>query len=420
MSDDDTFLIVGAGPAGMLLAGLLGSAGFRVVVLEKAKGFSRTFRGESISPDSVRILAKLGVLDYVPEDRIRSVRGTTITDGGSRVLTVDFERLLPGLELPAEIPQDSLLAAMQASAEQYGTVDVRFGAKVVGLERASGRVCGVRYHSGGQEHTLASRLVIGADGRYSAMRDLAGFSYEKQVLARDFLWMKVSAPNSWDSDRYHVRITRSDHLVCIPTVPDMVRLGVNIPKGGLRDVRDRGFASFIDRIASAVPELEEVLRTEVTGWKDTSMLDIFTTVSAEWTQPGLVLIGDAAHAITPILAQGVNNAVVDALVLADQVRLVDTDSKAELDAATRRFADLRRPDVTASRAVQLRQERLFELSGMGALLRRLLYRVVDLVPPLQRRIWRPVYYGLQDPSNPASKALERCRKRASSTADEPS
>ncbi|EOM77253.1 FAD-binding protein [Rhodococcus rhodnii] len=412
MTDVD-FLVVGAGPAGMLTATLLARAGFDVAVLEKAAGLRRSFRGESVSPDSVRILRDLGVLAQVPDGAMRTVLGTTITDDGSRVLTVDFDRLLPGLELPAEIPQDTLLAAVHAVAcapETPGTVDVRFGAKVTALEFDGGRVAGVRYQAGRDERLITAGLTIAADGRYSTVRDIANIEYDKNMLARDFLWMKVTAPSEWDSDRYHVRINRSDHVVCIPTVPDMVRLGVNIPQGGIRDVRERGFDAFRDQVAAAVPELSDALRAEVTGWRDTSMLDIFTTEAERWSVPGLVLIGDAAHTMTPVLAQGVNNAIVDALVLTDELRAATAPGAvdpATADAAALRFAELRRPHVDAARATQLRQEHLFELRGLGAVVRRLVYRIVDHLPPVQRRIWTPVYYALTDAANPASAALRR-------------
>ncbi len=415
MADAD-FLVVGAGPSGMLSATLLARAGFNAVVLEKASGFSRTFRGESISPDSVRILRDLGILDRIPDDAMCSVRGTAITDAGAPVLTVDFDRLLPGFELPREIPQDTLLAAMRSAAggtASAGVVDVRFGAKVVGLERRGGRVVGVRYTTDGDEHVLTAALTIAADGRYSAVRGFAGIDFDKKMLARDFLWMKVAAPAGWDSERYQVRINRADHVVCIPTAPNMVRLGVNITQGGIRDLRQRGFGAFLDRVVAAVPELSEALAAEVTGWRDTSMLDIFTTTSPRWTMPGLVLVGDAAHTMTPVLAQGVNNAIVDALVLTDEIRAAvppDAVVATALDAAADRFVELRRPHVAAALAVQLRQERLFALQGFGAAARRLAYRVVDRLPVVQRHLWSPVYYALQDAGNPAAIALERWRR----------
>src|SRR5206468_8409214 len=126
------------------------------------------------------------------------------------------------------------------------------------------------------------------------------------------VWMKLPLPREWDPETYRIRINGDRHGLFIPTYPDLLRVGFNIPKGGLKELRQQGIAALYARLDELAPELTEAARAAITGWSDTSLLDIFTSIVPQWSRPGLALIGDAAHTLSPILGQGVNHALMDA------------------------------------------------------------------------------------------------------------
>lgn len=415
-------LVAGAGPAGMLLGLLLAGQGLDVVVLDSSATSHRTFRGESISPDSVRVLRSVGVLDHVPDDRRRTVSGIRIVDAGHDVLGVDFASLSASGELPHEIPQDVLLEAAAERGSAFPGFHLIRPATAVGVIREGGRVTGLRVERDGAETAIRARVVVAADGRYGTLAADAGIAIRRRPAARDFLWFKITPPADWDATSYQVRIDDDAHAMCIPTVPDLLRLGINIPSGGLRAIRKEGIGAFHDRVAALVPELADPVREQVRSWRDTSMLEIFTSAADRWWLPGFVAVGDAAHTLSPVLAQGVNHAILDALVLADQLGPVLVASgDVEVDTRLCKFADLREPRVAAARALQLRQEFAFAQSGpIRTLARRGVYRTLDAVAPLRARIWGRLYYSMDLPDDPAAAALDRLTHRMGNQPSHPS
>ncbi|MDT0616759.1 FAD-dependent monooxygenase, partial [Streptomyces lancefieldiae] len=140
-----------------------------------------------------------------------------------------------------------------------------------------GDVTGVRYRGAdGEERELRARLVVGADGRYSKTRELSGLAYDKQPLERDVVWLRMPRPDGWQRACYRIRLQGSRHGLFIPTYPDDIRIGFNIPKGGLKELRKGGIEQLHRRIDEIAPELSQGLRESVTGWSGTTVLDIFT------------------------------------------------------------------------------------------------------------------------------------------------
>ncbi len=403
--------VVGGGPAGLTLAVELAKRSVSVVVLEQSGHFNRSFRGESVSPDSVWLLDRLGLLDRL-DGTYEQMHHMEIIDSGSTVLSVDFSDFPYPHPYPVELPQPALLSALADVGREHQGFTLRQSATAVGLLREqgeSGPVTGVRARTPDGELVVRAALTVAADGRFSKVREMSGLPYEKQPLDRDVVWLRLPIPDEWDSHTYRIRIRGGEHGLFIPTHPDSVRVGLNIPKGGLKDLRAQGLGALHERLDRLAPELSATVRKEVRSWSDTSMLDIFTTVVPRWSMPGLILMGDAAHTLTPILGQGVNHAIIDAVTLAPLVEgALAENSAAALARAGETFQRSREEAVRLSRALQLRQERLFALDGrLGGLARRSLYRVVDRNRTLQQKVLARAYFQVQEPGQTVARRVVR-------------
>ncbi|MDR3080259.1 MAG: FAD-dependent monooxygenase, partial [Streptomyces sp.] len=399
--------VVGGGPAGLTLAVELARRSVSVVVLEQSGHFDRSFRGESVSPDSVWLLDRLGLLDRL-DGAYQQMHRMEIVDAGSTVLRADFTRFPYPHPYPVELPQPALLSALAGMGEEHAEhfALVRRATATSLVEEADGTVSGVRARTPDGEVTVRAALTVAADGRFSKVREMSGLPYTRVPLERDVVWLKLPFPEEWDDRTYRIRIRGDQHGLFIPTHPNSVRVGFNIPKGGLKELRAQGLPALYERLDLLAPELSDAVRSEIRSWSDTSMLDIFTTLVPRWHRPGLVLTGDAAHTLTPILGQGVNHAIIDAVTLAPLVQSAFRagGTPGQLTRAAERFQHARETSVGKSRGLQLRQERLFALHGAGGILRRALYRLVDHSQPLKQRVRAGASVQLQQPGPPRAAA----------------
>jgi 2-polyprenyl-6-methoxyphenol hydroxylase-like FAD-dependent oxidoreductase len=422
--------VVGGGPAGLALALALAQQGVRSVVLEHGGSGRRVFRGESVSPDGVWLLHRLGVLEALRDEAL-VVRRLQIEDGGRTVLSVDFADFPYAFRHPLEIPQTALLGALRAAAVAAsggGLCEVRERWSATALLRATGPdgrpgpVEGVTALTPAGPREVRARLTVAADGRYSQLREQTGLPVRRTPLDRDVLWCRLPFPAEWDPATYRVRIRGNRNGLFLPNSGGLVRVGFNIPKGGLRELRAGGIAAFHQRVTELAPELAESVREHVPDWRRTALLDIFTTEVPTWYVPGLALIGDAAHTLSPVLGQGVNHALADAVTLAPLVAEAlraapngrarqaasatahthaHTAAHAHADAdpltaALAAYQRAREEPVRRSRALQLRQERVFTFAAPPAVaLRRALYRAMDTRPRLRGRLLEPAYFSGQ-------------------------
>lgn len=376
-------LIVGGGPAGSLLATLLARRGIRTVLVEKQTSLERLFRGETIAAPSVASLHRLGFGPALRAHGFLETTSVTTYAEQRRVLHVDYRRFADQ-PLPIDIPQPALIRVFNEAAEGLQGYVRMPGWSFSSLIEEDGTVRGAVLTKGREERvSVRARIVIGADGRFSKVRKASGLPADIEPMARDFLWFRLPRPPEW-GDEAQLVIERDKHLVILPTFPDTLRIGHNLPKRSLGELRAAGFDAFKQGIMRLSPRLAPIVEEHLRSWDDTGFLEIFTAEMEEWARDGLLLIGDASHTATPILGQGVNLALQDSItlvpVLADALGRGGPEravTRAELAGfvARRRAHKLR---VTGFQRMQ--EAALGTGDPRGVFLRRLRYRLLNAFP----------------------------------------
>ena len=306
--------IAGGGPAGMMLGYLLARAGIDVIVLEKWKDFFRDFRGDTIHPSTMEGLRALGLLEKflaLEPDRAETLGGRI---GGTEVTVADFRRLPVHCRFIALIPQWDFLSFLGREAQRYPGFQLHMETEATDLLIENGAVCGVSAKSGGQQSAIRADLVIGADGRRSIMREKSGLQPKNLGAPIDVLWFRLSRKASdpsrplgvFDRGRFLVMIKRKDYWQC----------GYVIPKGDFDRICAAGIDRFRGEIAGLEPELGERMR-EIESFESVKLLSVVVDRLADWSREGLLCIGDAAHAMSPIGGVGINLAIQDAVAAAN-------------------------------------------------------------------------------------------------------
>jgi len=389
--------IVGGGPAGLVLALQLGRLGCQVVVLEASKNYERSFRGESMQPDTVGILHELGIADKLRQSGWTEVSGISVTERGRELLNIDLAAKPYPYRFITEIPQSTLLDTLFGEISQLTNVVVYRGARVKSLVKdTTGVVRGVGYSDNDCMHTLHAKVVIAADGRFSKLREMSGVVVHRNAMERDFLWCKLPLAANWSNNKARILLNGSRHLIVLPTHPNFLRTGVNIPKGGFSEIRRQGMEAMYEVIDALDPVFGQHFRKHITGWSHVNFLEIFTAVARQWGCPGLILIGDAAHTVTPLLGQGVNLAIEDAMVLAPML----FDHLHADGCVDRQFIALyqaqRQPHIDQVLKVQMFQEKLLTLQKPTArMARRAYYFLVNNISVLQSRLYDSLTYRRQ-------------------------
>lgn len=398
-------VIAGGGPAGLMLALLLGRQGVDLVVIDSQETLERHFRGESMVPDSVWMLKQAGLLEDLEALGVRRARRLEIYENNKNILKMNFSEFKNYSEcFPMEIPQTLLLQRIFDELSEIPNVKLLQGYNIYDLvQTEDGRYNGVVVNRDSEDIVIYGRLIVGADGRYSAIRNLAGFAVSKTPLARDVLWLSVPYPEGWERDVYRVLIQEDRHVLVLPTHPDSLRVGFNIPKGGIAQLRQGGIELLYQRIRELSKELGDTVEENIRGWSDTTVLDVFTAQVPQWCKDGIVLIGDAAHTLSPVLGHGVNHALQDSFTLANIIMESCFSngewniSNSRLDALLIDFQLNREPLIEASRSLQTRQEKLFALKGRKCIVRKLIYTMLGKVRPLRTLVLGNAYFTiLQD------------------------
>jgi len=309
-----TCCIAGGGPAGMMLGFLLARAGVPVVVLEKHKDFLRDFRGDTIHPSTLELMRELGLLDEflkLPHSRVERLSGQV---GDTTITLADFSHLPTHCKFIALMPQWDFLDFLGDHGRRYPTFDLRMRAEATDLIEEGGRVVGLRAKTPEGELDIRADLTVGCDGRHSTLRERAGFHVEDIGAPMDILWFRMPRRDSdtaetfghMEAGRMMVMLNRNDYWQCAYV----------IPKGGIDTVKAKGLPAFRDSIAFMSPFLRDRL-DEIKSWDDVKLLTVAVDRLARWHRPGLLCIGDAAHAMSPIGGVGVNLAIQDAVAAAN-------------------------------------------------------------------------------------------------------
>jgi 2-polyprenyl-6-methoxyphenol hydroxylase-like FAD-dependent oxidoreductase len=309
-----TCCIAGGGPAGMMLGFLLARAGVPVTVLEKHSDFLRDFRGDTIHPSTLELMHELGLLDAflkLPHSRVARLSGQV---GGTTIALADFSHLPTHCKFIALMPQWDFLDFLAAHGRKYPAFDLRMRTEATGLIEEGGRVAGVRAKSPDGEIEVRADLTVGCDGRHSTLRERAGFHVEDIGAPMDILWFRVSRRDSdtpetfghMEAGRMLVMLNRTDYWQCAYV----------IPKGGIDKVKAAGLKTFRDSVVFMSPFLRDRL-SELKSWDDVKLLTVAVDRLSRWHRPGLLCIGDAAHAMSPIGGVGINLAIQDAVAAAN-------------------------------------------------------------------------------------------------------
>ena len=313
-----TCCIVGCGPAGAVLALLLARQGISVVLLEAHTTFDRPFRGNTINPSAMHTFDELGLLDDLLQLRHTKLRRFVMQTATGTLTFANFAHLRTRYPYIMMLPQHTFLAFITALLRQYPHAQIVLGASVHGLVREQGAVCGVRYRASDGWHEVRATLTVGADGRFSRVRKLAGLTPIATAPPIDVLWFNLPRdPEDAENIGALFRFVPRGLLVLMDHY-DHWQVGYLIAKGSFPRLRAAGIDALRRSLVTWLPEF--AARVEhFQDWKQCSLLSVESNRLRRWHQPGLLLIGDAAHVTSPIGGVGINLAIQDAVVAANVV-----------------------------------------------------------------------------------------------------
>ena len=306
--------IVGGGPGGAVLALLLARRGIAVTLLEAHRDFDRDFRGDTLHPSVMEILEELGLAERLLQLPHAKIRTGTFMAQGQAFLTLDFSRLKTHYPYITMMPQARFLEFITEEAKQYPNFHLVLGANVQELLEENGEIRGVRYRGQGGWHEVRAMLTVGADGRHSRIRELAGFTAVGTSPPMDVLWFRL--PRQTDEPEGVVARVGQGCMMVLLNRSETWQAAYVFPKGGYQQLRAAGLEALRQAIAEVVPELRDRVH-HLQEWSQVAFLSVESSRLPRWHRPGLLLIGDAAHVMSPVGGVGINYAIQDAVVAAN-------------------------------------------------------------------------------------------------------
>lgn len=317
--------VAGGGPAGIMAGFLLARMGVDVVVLEKHSDFLRDFRGDTVHPSTLELMYELGILDAflkLPHQEVRELSGQIENE---MVPIGDFTHLPTHCKFVALMPQWDFLEFIKRQASRYPEFHLMMEAEVTDLIEEGGNIAGVRAKTREGPLEVRAALTLGADGRHSIVRERAGLKVIDLGAPMDVLWMRISRQPS-DPGQTFGHVVAGKMLVMLNR-EDYWQCAFVIPKGKGDEIRQKGIESFREQVAALEPFLRDRVG-ELRDWKQVSLLTVRVDRLEKWSRPGLLCIGDAAHAMSPIGGVGINLAIQDAVATANLLgkKLLQQDS----------------------------------------------------------------------------------------------
>ena len=375
--------IAGGGPAGVMAGLLLARAGVDVLVLEKHADFFRDFRGDTIHPSTLELMRELGCDEELLRLPHQEVRELAFHVGAREFKVADFSHLGVRHLFIALMPQWDFLNFLAGKAARYPGFRLRMNAEVTGLIERDGCIAGVRVNTSEGDLEVRADLVLGADGRHSVVRQKAGLEVDEIGAPIDVLWFRLSRPAS-DPEETMARLGAGHFLVMLNR-GDYWQCAFVIPKGDADKVRQRGLFAFRRDVVELAPFVKDRVE-ELSDWEPIKLLAVAIDRLYRWYRPGLLCIGDAAHAMSPVGGVGINLAIQDAVaaanILADPLR----ERRAGLD-HLRAVQERREWPARITQAVQVQiQNRILQpiLSNRGEPKPPLFVRLLDRFTLLRR------------------------------------
>src|SRR5580765_277755 len=385
--------IVGGGPGGLLLGLLLAKRGVDVIVLEGHEDFEREFRGEVLQPSTSHLLDELGLLEYILAQPHSLLEVGRIRLNGREVGQFEFKRISPTYPYALWMPQPIFLEALRRKAAGFPPFQCWMGAKATKLIEEHGKVVGVSGLRHGKEpFAVRADVVVAADGRYSTLAKLGGFETEYERHDFDVIWFTIEQPPGWAST-FYVSLGEVRGLM-LPKYPHHIQVGIVLPTGEWKRWRDQGVATVADRIRRFDPIFKEFAGS-LRDFKPFFPLEGIIRLMRHWSRDGLLLIGDAAHTMSPAGAIGVNVALATAAVAA-QV-LYPRFGKGSIGRdVLQEVQRLREADVRTLHRFQLGAQRV--LLGQGSsnpVVKWMAQTAIPLVlrSPLLPRLARRLFFG---------------------------
>lgn len=382
MNADAPVVIVGGGPAGMVAGLLFARAGVPVTILEKHADFLRDFRGDTVHPSTLELFNEIGLLGELLKEPHAAIDTMTLNLLGGRYTIATMKHLPVAAPFVAMMPQWDLLDFIAGQGKRYPTFDLCMSTDATGLTYAdTGRVSGVTLASG---ETLPARLVIAADGRRSVLRDAAELPLEDLGAPMDVLWFRIPVRAGMDMSEVALgTIEKSGMVVAIPR-GDYWQCAQIIEKGGFALIEERGIAAFRERIVAIAPGLAAGIDA-IQSFDDVKLLSVALDRLTRWSRPGLLAIGDAAHAMSPVGGVGINLAVQDAVAAAN-ILAAPLAANADPDPLLATVQARRWTPTTRMQAIQrFAHQRVIEPMLRGEITRvPFAVRLLDAIPLLRR------------------------------------
>ncbi len=390
---ETTCCVVGGGPAGMVLGYLLAQKGIAVTVLEKHKDFFRDFRGDTVHPSTLEVLNELGLLEEFLELPHEKVASLAVIVGDSEFQVADFRHVPATCKFVALMPQWDFLNFLSGHASKFPSFQLLMEHEAIDLLKENNRITGIVARNEGREVQIHADLVVGCDGRSSLTRSAAGLDVIEHGVPIDVLWFRISRKPD-DPAQVLSNVNYGKALILINR-SEYFQAGLIIRKGSYEDIRRRGLDSFRDDIRKIAPYLGERVN-ELADWEQIKILTVQINRLPRWYRPGLLCIGDAAHAMSPAGGVGINLAIQDA-VAAARILARPLQERHVPVAALAALEKRRTPPTRVTQAIQLAAHRGFDrvFDNPGPIHAPWQLKAAVRIPGLQRAVGYAVGIGVR-------------------------